>query len=81
VRGLYRESEHFESAPHPARTSGPCHPLPVNREREEALNSASIARMSIDRIFYAYMGLAGIAAGALLVAAPQLQDFWIKPYF
>jgi hypothetical protein len=37
--------------------------------------------MTIDRIFFGYMALAGAAAGALLVAAPQLQDFWIKPYF
>jgi hypothetical protein len=37
--------------------------------------------MTLDRLFYAYMALVGAAAGALLVAAPQLQDFWIKPYF
>jgi len=37
--------------------------------------------MTIDRIFFGYMALAGAASGALLVAAPQLQDFWIKPYF
>jgi hypothetical protein len=37
--------------------------------------------MTTDRIFFAYMVLVGVAAGALLLAAPQLQDFWIKPYF
>ena len=37
--------------------------------------------MTLDRIFYGYMALAGAAAGVLLVAAPQLQNFWIKPYF
>ncbi len=37
--------------------------------------------MTIDRIFFGYMALAGAASGALLVAAPQWQDFWIKPYF
>lgn len=37
--------------------------------------------MRLDRIFFGYMALAGAAAGALLVAAPQVQDFVIKPYF
>ena len=37
--------------------------------------------MTMDRLFFGYMALAGIAAGALLVAAPQWQEFWIKPYF
>ncbi len=37
--------------------------------------------MILDRIFFGYMALAGIALGALLVAAPQVQNFWIKPYF
>ena len=37
--------------------------------------------MTMDRIFFGYMALAGAASGALLVAAPHLQDFWIKPYF
>ncbi len=37
--------------------------------------------MTMDRLFYAYMALVGIAAGAILVAAPQVQDFVIKPYF
>jgi hypothetical protein len=38
-------------------------------------------RMTVDRIFFIYMVLVGIAAGAILVAAPQVQDFVIKPYF
>src|SRR5271169_1279024 len=37
--------------------------------------------MTIDRIFFGYMALVGIAAGALLVAAPGSQDYFIKPYF
>jgi len=27
------------------------------------------------------MALVGIASGVILVAAPQVSDFWIKPYF
>jgi hypothetical protein len=37
--------------------------------------------MTIDRIFFGYMTLVGIVAGAILVAIPGAQDFWIKPYF
>lgn len=37
--------------------------------------------MILDRIFFGYMALAGIALGTLLVVAPHVQDFWIKPYF
>ena len=37
--------------------------------------------MTIDKIFYAYMALVGIAIGAILVAAPQVGEFFIKPYF
>jgi hypothetical protein len=37
--------------------------------------------MTVDRIFFAYMMLIGIAAGAILVIAPQVQNFAIKPYF
>jgi hypothetical protein len=37
--------------------------------------------MTTDRIFFGYMVLVGAAAGALLLAAPQLQDFVVKPYF
>jgi hypothetical protein len=37
--------------------------------------------MTVDRIFFVYMVLVGIAAGAILVAAPQVQNFVIKPYF
>ena len=33
------------------------------------------------RIFFFYMVLVGIVIGAILVAAPQVQDFAIKPYF
>src|SRR4029078_6236643 len=38
-------------------------------------------RMTVDRIFFIYMVGVAIAAGAILVAAPQVQDFVIKPYF
>jgi len=37
--------------------------------------------MTVDRIFFVYMVLVGIAAGAILVAAPQVQNCAIKPYF
>lgn len=37
--------------------------------------------MTMDRLFYAYMALVGLAAGAILAALPQAQDFFIKPYF
>jgi hypothetical protein len=37
--------------------------------------------MTLDRLFFGLMALAGIAAGSALVAAPQLQNFIIKPYF
>jgi hypothetical protein len=37
--------------------------------------------MTVDRIFFGYMALAGLAAGAILVAAPEAQGFFIKPYF
>lgn len=37
--------------------------------------------MTIDRLFLGYMTLVGILVGAVLVAAPQLDDYFIKPYF
>lgn len=37
--------------------------------------------MTLDRLFFLYMALVGAGSGAVLVAAPQLQDVWIKPYF
>jgi hypothetical protein len=37
--------------------------------------------MTVDRIFFVYMVLVGISAGAILVAAPQIQNFAVKPYF
>jgi hypothetical protein len=39
------------------------------------------ARMSLDRIFFGYMVLVGVVTGAILVAAPYVQNFAIKPYF
>ena len=37
--------------------------------------------MTIDRIFFAYIVLVGAAVGAILVVAPQVQNFVVKPYF
>ena len=37
--------------------------------------------MALDRIFYLYIGLVGIAAGALLTYMPAAGDFALKPYF
>jgi uncharacterized membrane protein len=37
--------------------------------------------MTLNRIFFGYMAIVGAAAGAILVAVPQAQDFVIKPYF
>lgn len=37
--------------------------------------------MTIDRIFFGYMVIVGAAVGAILVVAPRVQDFAIKPYF
>ena len=37
--------------------------------------------MTLDRIFFGYMALVGVATGAILVIAPFVQDFVIKPYF
>ena len=37
--------------------------------------------MTIDKIFFGYMAIVGIATGAIIVRAPQVQDFALKPYF
>ena len=37
--------------------------------------------MTIDRVFFGYMALVGVLIGAILVTAPQVGDFFIKPYF
>ena len=37
--------------------------------------------MTVDKIFFAYMALVGVAAGVLLVVYPAAGDFWLKPYF
>ena len=37
--------------------------------------------MTINRLFLGFMIVAGLAAGALLVAKPELRDFRISPYF
>jgi len=35
----------------------------------------------INQLLFAYMAAVGLAAGTGLVLAPQIQDFWIKPFF
>ncbi len=37
--------------------------------------------MTIDRIFFGFMAVVGIATGMALVAKPQIGDYFIKPYF
>ena len=37
--------------------------------------------MTTDKLLFIYMAIAGALAGAVLVAAPQTQNFVIKPYF
>jgi hypothetical protein len=37
--------------------------------------------MTLDKIYYGYMALIGIAAGAVLVALPQPQSHYIAPFF
>jgi hypothetical protein len=37
--------------------------------------------MTIEKIYYGYMVLAGSLIGATLVAVPGFQDFMIPPYF
>jgi hypothetical protein len=37
--------------------------------------------MTIDRIFLAFMAVCGIAAGAVLIAAPESRDMRVTPYF
>jgi hypothetical protein len=37
--------------------------------------------MSIRAIFFAYMIVVGLAAGAIIVAFPSVTDHWLKPYF
>ena len=36
---------------------------------------------AINRIFLGFMIVAGLAAGAALVARPELREFRISPYF
>lgn len=37
--------------------------------------------MTIDKMFFGYMALAGAATGGVLVAEPSTGNFWLKPYF
>ena len=37
--------------------------------------------MTIDRIFLAFMAACGIAAGIVLIAAPEARNMRIAPYF
>ena len=37
--------------------------------------------MTVEKVFFIYMALVGVVVGAVLVAAPGVQDFLLKPYF
>jgi hypothetical protein len=37
--------------------------------------------MTLDKIFYGYMTVVGLAAGAILIAFPSARDFFITPFF
>jgi hypothetical protein len=37
--------------------------------------------MNVNHLFVGYMAVVGLAVGGVLVAAPQLGDYWLKPYF
>ena len=37
--------------------------------------------MTTRTLFFAYMALVGVVSGAIIVAAPHVLEFWIKPYF
>jgi hypothetical protein len=37
--------------------------------------------MTVNRLFVGYMALVGLVVGGVLVAAPHLGDYWLKPYF
>jgi hypothetical protein len=37
--------------------------------------------MTTRHIFLAYMAAVGLAAGAIIVAAPEVTAFWLKPWF
>src|SRR5690348_13562841 len=53
----------------------------VSLSRTARRTSARIQCMALSRVFFGYMALAGAATGAILVAAPHVQDFVVKPYF
>ena len=38
-------------------------------------------KLTLDKIFYAYMAFVGVAAGAVLVALPGAREFFITPFF
>jgi hypothetical protein len=37
--------------------------------------------MSIRTMFFGYMVVVGLAAGATIVAVPDITEHWLKPYF
>jgi hypothetical protein len=37
--------------------------------------------VTIDHVFIAFMGAVGIAAGAILIAAPEAAELRVPPYF
>jgi len=42
---------------------------------------AMASRMTINHLFLGFMVLAGAAAGAVVVAKPEVRDFRVPPYF
>jgi len=38
-------------------------------------------RFGLDKIFYAYMALAGVGAAVALIASPPLREVFISPFF
>ncbi len=37
--------------------------------------------MTMRMLFFAYMMLVGVGSGAIIATAPQVTEFWLKPYF
>ena len=37
--------------------------------------------MKLSHVFFAYTAIVGLATGAIIVMAPRVMEFWLKPYF
>ena len=46
-----------------------------------AAKPAMASRMTINHLFLGFMILAGVVAGAVVVAKPEVRDFRVPPYF